>query len=119
MLELIRGDDYTGARSLAITVVDEAGAPVDLTGTTSRFMVKHRRYDLDDEAVISKANGAGITYAADQATTGKGRALIALSAADTAEEVAGWYELEATDSAGVITLAAGRFYINADLIRGG
>lgn len=120
MLTIRRGDAYTGARRLVVTVVDEAGATVDLTGTTQRFMVKRRRIDADALAVISKSTTSGITLASPQSGATKGKSYIAIAAADTSALDAGryWYELEATDSVGIITLAAGEFQITADLIRG-
>lgn len=119
MIEVTRRDAYTGARALVITVVDEAGAAVDLTGTSIRFMVKRRRTDDDDDALISRATGSGITLASPQSGATKGVAYIALIGAQTDVDAGAWfYELEATDSIGVITLAAGRFVVAADLIEG-
>lgn len=116
MIAIARGDDYTGARRLTVTVTDEAGATVDLTGTTGTFMVKLRKTDADAAAVITKT----ITLASPQSGGTKGVAYIAIAAADTDDLDAGayFYEIEGQDSIGVITLAAGRLTITADLIRG-
>lgn len=116
MLSITRGDDYTGARRLVVTVTDEAGATVDLTGTTARFMAKLRKTDADGDAVITKT----ITLASPQSGGTKGVAYIAIAAADTSSLAAGayFYEIAGTDSIGAITLAAGRLTIAADLIRG-
>lgn len=113
-MNIVRGDDYTGARRLVVTVTDPA--PVDLTGTALKFMVKANRTDLDAAALISKTTSSGITLA-DQVAS-KGVAYIALSATDTnIEPSAHWWELQATDAIGVLTLASGRFWVAADLIR--
>jgi hypothetical protein len=119
MISVTSGDDYLGVRRLLVTVTDEAGALVDLTGTDSTFMVKRHQTDADADALITKTLGSGIAYAPDQATTGKGKAFIEIEAADT-DALAGrfYYELEAEDSVGIITLAAGYFIVKSDLIRG-
>lgn len=116
MITVERGDDYTGVRRLVVTVTDEAGAAVDLTGTTGTFMVKRHKTDSDAGALITES----IVLASPQSGATKGVAYIALTAADTEDLDAGsfYYEIEAQDSIGVITLAAGRFTITADLIRG-
>lgn len=120
-LQITRGDEYTGSRSLVVTVTDAAGAAVDLTGTSARFMAKRNRADADADAVISKSTGSGITLASPQTGATKGVAYIAIAAGDTDElEARPYYcELEATDSVGVITLATGALVIEPDLILGG
>lgn len=122
MLEVTRRDTYTGVRRLVVTVTDEAAAAVDLTGTEIRFMVKRRRTDDDDDALISKSTSSGIAIASPQTGATKGVAYIALTGdedGDTDVASGAWfYELEATDSIGIITLAAGRFVVLADLIEG-
>lgn len=120
-LTIRRGDAYTTSRRLVVTVVDPAGATVDLTGTTIRFMVKRNRDAADAAAVISKSIGAGVTLASPQTGATKGVAYIAIDPADSAPLNASHryvWELEATDSVGVITLAGGTFAVQADLIRG-
>lgn len=117
-LTVTQGDAYTGVRALVITVTDEAAAPVDLTGTTLRFMVKRRKGDTDAAALISRATGSGITLASPQSGGTKGQAAIALTATETNVIAGRWYyELEATDAIGVITLAAGVFIVAPDLIQ--
>jgi len=119
-LSLRRGDAYVDTRRLVITAVDAAGVAIDLTGTAIRFMVKAALNDADADAILSKVTGSGITLADPQSGATLGKAYIAIAAADTTSLRAGryWYELEATDSIGVITLAAGTFMLVADLIRG-
>lgn len=115
-MNIVRGDDYTGARRLVITVTDPAGAAVDLTGTAVKFMVKAHPTDADAAALISKSTTSGIALA-DQVAS-KGVAYLTLTATDTnIAPDAHWYEIQATDSLGVITLASGRFWVTADLIR--
>lgn len=116
MLAIVRGDDYTGARRLVITVTDATGALLDLTGTTLKFMVKAQPTDPDAAALISKSTTSGIALA-DQVAA-KGVAYITLTSTDTnIAPDADYYEIQATDALGVITLASGRFWITADLIR--
>jgi hypothetical protein len=115
ILRVTSGDAYTGVRRLVITVTDDAGATVDLTGTDLRFVVKRRRSDANDDALIDEVP----TLASPQSGATKGVAYIALAEADTADLAGRYYwELEADDSVGIITLASGRFYVTADLIEG-
>lgn len=121
-LTITRRDTYTGVRRLVITVTDEDGAAVDLTGTELRFMVKRWKRDADAAALISKSTSSGIAIASPQSGDTKGVAYIALTGdedGDTDVSAGAWYyELEATDSIGIITLAAGRLTVIADLIEG-
>lgn len=76
--EMHRGN----ARTFTITVVDDTGATVDLTGRTLRWAAK-RSYS-DAAATISKATGGGgITPASPQSGATKGVATIALTRTDT------------------------------------
>lgn len=117
-ITLRRGDDYTGTRRLVLTVTD-GDAPVDLTGTELRFMAKRQSIDADDDAVIDKATGSGITLAT-QADDTLGQALLAISGGDTDDLDAGLYaaELRAIDSIGTVTLATGTLTLLRDVIRG-
>jgi hypothetical protein len=73
---------YAGAdMEFSLLALDENGDPVDLTGSTLTFQV--RRGVLDDDPLIEKATGDGITHAADQAGAGKGQATLTLEALDT------------------------------------
>lgn len=114
-LHVTSGDAYTGVRRLVITVTDEAGAAVDLTGTVLTFMVKRRRSDADDDALLEVTP----SLASPQSGATKGIAYIAIAEGDT-DDMSGKYlwELSADDSVGIITLASGGFYVTADLIEG-
>ena len=120
-IRVTSGDDYgidgSNDRRLVITVTKD-GATVDLTDTELTFMVKRRRSDDDDDAVITKTVGDGLTLADPQTGATKGKAYLTLEAADT-DDLSGklLWELQAEDAVGVITLAAGGFYVTADLIR--
>lgn len=116
-IHVTSGDAYGASgsddRRLLIAVVDPAGVAVDLTGVDLTFVVKRGSTTL-----ISKVTPSQIALATQTgATTGK--AYITLAEGDT-EDMSGRYlwELEADDAVGKITLAAGNFYVNADLIEG-
>jgi hypothetical protein len=115
-LYVTSGDAYLLAgsddRRLRVTVTKD-GAAVDLTDTVSTFMVKRRRSDADDDALISVT----ATVADPQTGATKGVAYIPLTEADTAD-LDGRYlwELSAVDAVGTITLAAGNLYVGHDLI---
>ena len=58
-LSMTRGDDVT----FDVDVVDEDGAPVDITGFTDLwFTAKRRISDADEDAVISKSLGLGVEF---------------------------------------------------------
>jgi hypothetical protein len=118
-LYVISGDAYTGVRRLTVTATDPAGAALDLTGTTLVFMVKRRRSDEDADALISKQTPTDVEIASPQSGATKGKAYIALEEEDT-EDLDGRYywELEAGDAVGRLTLAAGVFRVTADLVEG-
>jgi len=71
-LEIIRGD----SEPFEITLADEDGAPIDLTGAIIYFTVKKRKSDSDANASISKV----IT---DHTSPENGESLISLTAEDT------------------------------------
>lgn len=76
MLVVYTGGDYI----FDLTVTDDDGTLIDLTGATLTWQV---RLQLDDAApLIDKETGAGITHAADQPGTGKGLAELAVAKAD-------------------------------------
>lgn len=112
-LSITRGDD--GILDVVVTDRD-TGDPIDLTGAELTFMVKRDRRDDDDDAILTKTVGSGITVSAPAT----GVAVVAIDAADTDEETpaACWWELQSVDvTSKVHTLAAGRFAITADLVR--
>lgn len=123
-LRVVSGDAYkeVGAddRRLIATVAAD-GVAVDLTGIPLTFMVKRRIDDADADALITKTTAGGIT-AADQSAPPpggtRGVAYIALDEADTGALDGRYYwELAADDPVGAVTLAAGGFYVEADLIQ--
>lgn len=111
-LLMTRGDDVT----LDVIATDQ-GAPVDLTGAGVWWTAKRRHLDADDDAVIRKTVGAGITVT----NPAGGLATVDLVPADTAglgNSVALWWDLQVKDGAGKVrTLAAGRLVVNADVTR--
>lgn len=111
------GDAYLEERRLVVTVTD-AGVGVDLTGVSLVFMVKDRRSDDDDEALIDKStDDLEIEIASPQSGATLGVAYVGLDPADTADLAGRYYwELEGTDSIGATTLARGSFYVEADLV---
>jgi hypothetical protein len=116
-LATFRGDDET----FVITVLDEAGDPLALTGATLRFTAKRRATDPDADLVISKTTGAGITHDADQVGAGKGKATIALVPGDTSAltgpTVLVW-DLQLQDASTLVqTVASGSLRIRADISR--
>ena len=115
-LAIVRGDSYEGDRALQVTCVEADGTTeLDLTGIDLAFMVKRRRGDADDDALITATIGSGITVADPT----DGTAVIELDDVDTDDLPVGLFhwELQATDADGPITLASGRFRVTADLIR--
>lgn len=116
-LTIVRGDDYLGVRRLKLTVKEDngAGALVDLTSTSVRFQVRRKAGFV--AALIEKALGSGIELA-DQ-TTNRGVAFVEIESAATQGLEAGdyYYEVEATDSVGKVTLASGTLTLVADQIR--
>jgi len=113
VLELYRGDD----RTAAVAIMDLAGVPLDLTGTALQFTVKRRVADPDDDAVIVKTIGAGITITDEAA----GEAEVVFDAADTDTLPTGphyRWDIQVIDDTGKVrTVAAGRFVIRADITR--
>jgi hypothetical protein len=113
IIRITSGDAYTGDRRLTVTVTEANGDAVDLTDVALVFMAKRHR--SDEDAAITKTTSDDIEIT--DATGGIAR--IALAEDDT-DDMAGKYtwELEATDSEGKLTLAAGNLYVTRDLIEG-
>lgn len=117
-IHVTSGDAYglsgSDDRRLLIVVVDPAGAAVDLTGVDLTFLVRRR-----STTAFTKVTPTQILIANPQTGATKGKAYITLAEADT-DDLDGRYrwELEADDAVGKITLAAGKFYVTADLIEG-
>jgi|GEM_PF-4150342 len=104
--EMYSGDDQT----IEITVTDDAGDPVDLSGSELTFVIAE-----DGSAEVTKATADG-----DISITGANNnvATIQLDASDT-DDLDGAYhiELQQTDSGNnVATLTRGTLSIKQDLI---
>jgi hypothetical protein len=99
-----------------ITAVDGDGAALVLTGGTLRFTVKTRASDLDNDAIIAKSTGSGITHTDP---TG-GLAQLVVAAADTSavtKTLRGLkWDLQFTSASGeVYTLQEGTMDIVEDI----
>jgi hypothetical protein len=85
-LEPVFADLYVGsAPAFPLTLTDETGAAVNLTGATLWMTCKTATTEFDGEAIFQKTTGAGISYP-DAAA---GLALVQLTTADTADLTAG------------------------------
>lgn len=73
--EMFRGDD----RTLSVDLSETGGGAIDLTGAAVRFTGKVNTQDADDDALIVKTVGDGITIA-DPPT---GEIAIDIAASDT------------------------------------
>jgi hypothetical protein len=111
-LEGKRGDtnNYTG------TVLDSAGAVVNLTGATLRFTAKLNRSDADNATgVIVKSTGAGITHISAPAGTYRITLLPADTSALTTATLYFW-DLQLTVAGGdVFTVDKGTMTITTDI----
>lgn len=108
-IELWAGDTLT----LGVTITNEAGAAVNLTGATLRYAIAPSHNHTTKS--VSKTTGSGVTHT----DAANGVAQIALLPADTAG-LKGVYvhELEVEDSAGKKSTAfVGRVTINPALHR--
>lgn len=96
--------------NLVVTVIDDAGAAVNITGYSATWKLAVRN---DASADVSKAVGSGITLT----TPASGILTIALTAADTADRCGAYvHELQLTDGSGnVSTALCGRLTIAGDL----
>lgn len=82
---------------IAVTVTDEAGAALPLTGAALVYVI----YNSAGAEKVHKVSGAGITTDGNVAT-------IAIAAGDTALLERAYHELQVTDTSGnVSTLLAG------------
>lgn len=93
------------SKQLIVTIVDDAGAPVDVTGGTVVYVI------ADREVRVTKTTGDGVVI--DESTV-----TVTLDPADTAA-LAGLYghEMQVTDVAGhVYTVLTGQVSIAKDVI---
>lgn len=97
-LSMTRGD----TKSFTITLTDDDGLPLDVTGMSLIFTVKRSRFDADADAVISKEVDDGIVV--DDPTTGE--AVLTIEPGDTSGLAARthrlFYDVQVVDGAGVV-----------------
>ena len=102
-LTIYRGDDYAHT----VTVTDEAGDPVDVSGST--WAAQFRRHDRDETAV---------DFAIDATNAATGVIVHSLTAAQTADLPArGVYDLQRTTDGEVETYLAGDVTVTGDVTR--
>jgi hypothetical protein len=106
--DLFAGDTQT----LEITVVDELGQPLDITGATVRWWASSSPYVRPP--AIKKETGSGVTLV----DAAHGRFNVELAAADTEALRAGpvYYEVEIDDDGRVNTVLSGAFNVKPALI---
>lgn len=105
---MVRGD----TKRLEVTVRDEAGAIVDLTGSSIRWRIAR---SVSSVALISKAIGTGITVV--NATLGRFDILLTAAESATLPVAALYHESEVIDSGGqVSTILRGTVTVDKDLI---
>lgn len=92
-ITIIKGDD----KNLVVTVTDDNGDAIDITGYTIFFTAKTNQDDIDANAVISK----DVT---SHTSPSEGISTIALASSDT-DVTAGryWYDIQIKDTSGKIT----------------
>lgn len=97
---------------LQVTVVDDDGSPVDISGTTIRFQMS--RFATDAEALVIKSSGSGIEIIDGPA----GQLEITLDPDDTPDFNGSYYfEAEVEDGDVVSTILRGRATIDPALIK--
>jgi hypothetical protein len=100
---------------VTLTLVDGAGAALDLTGTTLRFTAKRSLRDAQADAVIAKVTGAGITHRTPQSG---GIADVAIAPADTSglapHPIALAYDVELVSGADVYSTETGTLTVSPD-----
>lgn len=113
-LRMFRGD----TRILEATVVDSAGATVDISGADLRWTAKRKLGDLDADAVIIKTSVDGIDLVGGGTT---GELTITLDPEDTDDLLKTTtllWDLQVTDGIGqVTTVDNGRLRIESDVSR--
>lgn len=112
-IQATRGDHET--YDLALT--DPTGDPLPLGGASVWFTAKRRPTDADEDAIIDKAIGSGITVIGDPA---EGNLRLELEPADTEDLAAGiqtlYYDVQTKDPAGrIATPIRGRLIVASDV----
>jgi hypothetical protein len=113
-LEIPRGD----TRRFQVTVTDEAGLPVNLSGATIYFTVRKKFASSadDTDAVFQKSVGAGITIT--DAAAGVIALVIDPADSRSLPKIVLLYDLQVITAAGdTITPALGDVAINPDVTR--
>lgn len=104
-IEAVRGDNYS---DLKVRWDDADGVAVPLT--SARMQIRSQPDGASAELTITTADDLDID--------GDGYLVPTLSAAQTAALAGGFYDIEATSTAGKVkTLVAGRFRVIADVTR--
>lgn len=104
-IEAVRGDDYSDLR---VRWDDADGVAVPLT--SARMQIRSQPDSASAELTITTADDLDID--------GDGYLVPTLSATQTASLVGGYYDVEATSTAGKVkTLVGGRFRVIADVTR--
>jgi hypothetical protein len=100
--------------------ISRSGARVDLTGVSVWFTVKRAHADSDDDALIQKTVGDGITPADQGEAATEGQAELVLAPADTASlspTTIYYYDVQILESTVVTTVDSGTFTVSADVTR--
>ena len=117
--ELYRGDSKT----YRVSVVDEAGLPVDITSNLLRFTIKKDLGDPDSSAIVKKASSGFADGGAMQVSIvgapANGVFDIYLRPADTytAKPDKYFYDIQVGIGTRVYTVAYGKYTIKGDVTR--
>lgn len=107
---------YAGdTKVLSVTVLDEAGAAVNITGTTIRWWLAKNAKKTGLDVLIKKDTVDGITITDGPA----GKFEVTLASSDTEGLKGSYYhEAEVDDSGTISTVLTGKATINIALIKG-
>lgn len=108
-ISAFQGADY----AVTFTYNDSTGAPVNVTGASSRMQV--RKYPESQYPILTLANGSGITLGGALGTVA-----IAISGATLSAIPSGnmYYDIEIVTSGGsIVKLISGAFNITAEITR--
>lgn len=113
-LTMFRGD--AKAWGFTITDPDDPDLPVDITSASVTFTAKRKASDDDDDAIVQKSVGSGVTI-----TDGpNGRCSVQLQESDTDDLTVPLtlrWDLEIEGSDGKQTVAAGTLRVMVDITR--